>query len=313
MEDYFVADSGTYSPTCSSSSDGGILTQTCTLSENMITGEGNYLVNQTLLNSATDLNLTALFSTNVPNQGLVLSMNPIFATANLGMTLPSCNPCHIFVTNGLHDGNFGSECVGAGCATSLESGIRGADTLCQAEATTNNIAGIYKAIILASTRYPCDASGECGASHMSNWVINSNTVYQNLLDEVVGTSTANYVLPQLTWPSYADGTTTNGDPVFTGISVGRVNAGQTDIDAWSPFNINSSVPGYSLQNCNDWTSADVSIQAVSAAPSGFFGTNGDALNWYAGWGNGSSYYVYSQWLNSAQVCDNTYALICAQQ
>ena len=83
MESYLL--SGVYSSTCSSSATAGILTQTCNLSENQLSGSGTYLVNQTLLNADTALNLTTLFSTNVPAQGLVISMNPIFAITDLGV------------------------------------------------------------------------------------------------------------------------------------------------------------------------------------------------------------------------------------
>jgi hypothetical protein len=70
----------------------------------MITGEGTYQVNQTLLNSVTDLTLTALFSTNVPNQGLALSMNPIFATANLGKQPPEYG--YAYITNSVLPGSI---------------------------------------------------------------------------------------------------------------------------------------------------------------------------------------------------------------
>ena len=310
MEDYFVTIPTLGDPTgCSYSSANGLITQTCIMGKNDPSLSVTYMVNQSLLNNDSDLTLTVLFSTD--NLSQIVAMNQIYATVNLGLVAP-CNPCHIFVTNGTHDGNLSQECSGAGCATSSESGILGADSICQAEARTNHIAGTFKAIVLSSTRYPCDASGECGDSHMSNWVIHANTVYENLAGGSVATSNGQYVLPQPTqWPSYADGTVINSDPLFTGISVGRVNAAKTDIDAWSPFDINSSVPGYSLQNCNDWTSTDG--MAVSAAPTSWFGTNGDASNWYAGYGNASSYYVFSQWVNSAQACGVRRSLICAQQ
>ena len=81
------------------------------------------------------------------------------------------------------------------------------------EAGTNHIAGTFKTVVLATTRYPCDASGECGASYMSDWVIHANTVYENLAGDLVATSSDQYVLPQPTdWPSYADGTAINSDP-----------------------------------------------------------------------------------------------------
>ncbi|MBX9866834.1 MAG: hypothetical protein K2Y14_07945, partial [Burkholderiales bacterium] len=157
MEDYAVADSGSYSPTCSSSSNSGILTQTCTLSENMITGEGTYQVNQTLLNSATDLTLTALFSTNVPNQGLVLSMNPIFAISNLGMS-PPVLPL-IFVTTATYKGGFILESANSSTPAPnplLTSGLAAGDYLCNLQAATDTTTypGSYKALLAGTNRVP---------------------------------------------------------------------------------------------------------------------------------------------------------------
>jgi hypothetical protein len=86
MEDYFIVPTrevGT-PDVCTSNYTNGILTQTCTLSSSELIGEGTYQVNQTLLNASTGLNLTALFSTNALEQGLIVSMNPIFAISNLG-------------------------------------------------------------------------------------------------------------------------------------------------------------------------------------------------------------------------------------
>ena len=86
MDDYSVADSGSYSPTCSSSSTGGVLIQGCTLSENMVTGSGTYTVNQAKLNPTTDLILSVSYDNNAASAGLTVSMTPLSDTANLGKT-----------------------------------------------------------------------------------------------------------------------------------------------------------------------------------------------------------------------------------
>lgn len=311
MEDYFVSLVGTPSA-CSSNSTDGIMTQTCTLSANQLTGSMTYQVSQTLLNESTDVFLTTIFSNNAANGGLIVSMNPLSIVSNLGVILP-CNPCSIFVTNNTYNGNLSRACTGANCSTSSESGILGADAICQTEANSHNIRGKYKAVLLSDNRYPCDANGVCDESHMSNWVIHANTAYNNLANTLVATSNAQAVLPQLSvWPSYADGSAIpNQSVIYTGISVGRVNLAKTDIDAWSPFDINNSVSGYTANNCKNWTSDSPSDSAICAYTSSWFATSGDALGWYAGWGN--TPYAFSQWVNSSNSCAGRLPLICVQQ
>ena len=92
-----------------------ILTQTCTFSKNQSSGSATYLVNQILFNPDTDLTLTALFDTNLPRKGLVLSGNPISATANLGKLLSyayitnySDNPVSTCIANDARDSELTS-------------------------------------------------------------------------------------------------------------------------------------------------------------------------------------------------------------
>jgi hypothetical protein len=247
MEDYAVADSGSYSPTCSSSSENGILTQTCTLSENMITGEGTYQVNQTLLNSVTDLNLTALFSTNVPNQGLVLSMNPIFATANLG-TLEQI----YFASNGLvgYDGNLLAQAQARAAlpgqpAFTGTTGVAGADYLCNTDESKPTLpSGVqYKAMLAAENERqacpvgyydtPCDTT----AGNNIDWVMTPFTNYINTQNGLIGA--------------------TNGAGVFTFNTTNFIalpRTGMTEGRAWSGIATVgwATSPGLA---CNNWTSS----------------------------------------------------------
>lgn len=230
-----------------------------------------------------------------------------------------CNPCHSFMTVGTYSGNLSSHCTGASCLNLVESGIRGADVICQNEAKNYNITGVYKALVLSEQRYPCDASGSCSESHQQNWVIYANTTYKNLLESTIGVSNDKYTLPDPSTyvPTYAAGTIINKnlDTVifFMGISVGYVNDNETDIDAWSPFNINNNVSGYSANNCNNWTSDDAVNQGGCGYSSGWFGTNGNANNWYAGWGNPSPNYTFNTWMNSSNSCASKQNLVCVQQ
>lgn len=235
------------------------------------------------------------------------------------ITVVPCNPCNSFITVGTYNGNLSSHCTDASCQNSPESAIKGADMICQNEAKLYNQRGVYKAVVLSSNRYPCDASGECGESHMQNWVIYANTPYKNLAESIIGISTTKYVLPDPSTyvPTYADGTIINkiSDTVifFMGISVGHVNDVKTDIDGWSPFNINGTVSGYTVNNCNDWTSDDNSLLGGCGYSSGWFITNSSADNWYAGWGNPSPSYVSNTWMNSSNACGSQLNLLCVQQ
>ena len=83
MEDYFVTLPGVgMSDGCTLSSENGVLTQRCIMGKDNLSMSATYMVNHTLFDASTDLILTTLFSTDQLSQ--IVSMNPIFTTANLG-------------------------------------------------------------------------------------------------------------------------------------------------------------------------------------------------------------------------------------
>ncbi|MBX9866496.1 MAG: hypothetical protein K2Y14_06235, partial [Burkholderiales bacterium] len=159
MEDYFIT-----LPTqpndpygCSSSSANGILTQTCTLGASALAESATYLLNQTLLNASTDLILSALFSSNSSDLGLVLSMNPIFAISNLWMSPPV--PPLIFVTTATYKGGFILESANTSTPAPnplLTSGLAAGDYLCNLQASTDTTTypGSYKALLAGTNRVP---------------------------------------------------------------------------------------------------------------------------------------------------------------
>ena len=224
MEDYAVANSGAYSPTCASSVDSGILTQTCTLSQDTPSGEGTYQVNQTLLNTQTDLTLTALFGTNVPNQGLILSMNPIFAISNLGMSPPV--PPLIFVTIATYEGGFILEFANSSTPAPnplLTNGLAAGDYLCNLQAATDTTTypGSYKALLAGTNRIPGG----------SDWVLQANKSYINQSGDIIATTDADAKLPA---------TLTN--PIASAANM-----------VWSGFDSNWGVSDY---NCGTWASGN---------------------------------------------------------
>ena len=98
MEDYASSAAPVYSPTCSSSVTDGIREQGCTLSENQLFGTATYMVNQALLNNESDTILTASFSTNAVEHGLIVSMDESSDIANLGMAAPTFS--YAYIVNG---------------------------------------------------------------------------------------------------------------------------------------------------------------------------------------------------------------------
>ena len=224
MEDYAVANSGAYSPTCASSVDSGILTQTCTLSQDTLSGEGTYQVNQTLLNTQTDLTLTALFGISVPNQGLILSMNPIFAISNLGMSPPV--PPLIFVTIATYEGGFILEFANSSTPAPnplLTNGLAAGDYLCNLQAATDTTTypGSYKALLAGTNRIPGG----------SDWVLQANKSYINQSGDIIATTDADAKLPA---------TLTN--PIASAANM-----------VWSGFDSNWGVSDY---NCGTWASGN---------------------------------------------------------
>jgi hypothetical protein len=226
MENYLI--SGVYSPTCSSSSMNEILTQTCTLSENQLSGSGTYMVNQTLLNPDTDLTLTALFDTNLPEQGLVLSVNPIYATANLGL---APFPNYVFVVDsGVTSGI--TQCIAdpntgeiSNCNLALNSGFANPRQITlhnNFAYVTNTTGSVSKCPLTYNGIDTCTNAGS-GLSNVNGIIFNDNYVYITSL-----TDTANTI--QRCLVSNSDGSLSNCSTVQT----------YTALDELSGMTINNS-------------------------------------------------------------------------
>lgn len=280
--------------------------------------------NESVINvTPTVCHLTATTTCEVTIMGIKAGSSNFTASAvgynsqtSESITVAPCNPCNSFITVGTYNGNLSSHCTDASCQNSAESGIKGADMICQNEAKLYNQSGVYKAVVLSSNRYPCDASGECGESHMQNWVIYANTPYKNLAESIIGISTTKYVLPNPTNPFTSTDSSIITDNVifFNGILVGHLNNSATDIDGWSPFNINGAVPDYTLNNCNDWTESSFDTFGVAGYSTGFFGSSGSPNNWYAGWHvPPPDYFVFNVYMNSSNACGSQLNLLCVQQ
>ncbi|MBP7781420.1 MAG: DUF1554 domain-containing protein, partial [Burkholderiales bacterium] len=253
MEDYYVG-GAPYSTTsgCSlSHGDDGILTQTCNMIEapSLVPNyQGiTYMVNQTLLNADTALNLTALFSSGVSQQGGILSMNPIFATANLG-TLEQI----YFASNGLvgYDGNLLAQAQARAAlpgqpAFTGTTGVAAADYLCNTDESKPALpsGAQYKAMLAVEnerqacpvgyTDTPCDTS----AGNNIDWVMTPFTNYINTQNSLIGA--------------------TNGAGVFTFNTTNFIalpRTGMTDGRAWTGIATVgwATAPGVA---CDNWTSS----------------------------------------------------------
>lgn len=166
--------------------------------------------------------MTTLFSTNVPNQGLVLSMNSIFAISNLGMTPPV--PPLIFVTTATYKGGYILESANTSTPAPnplLTSGLAAGDYLCNLQASTDTTTypGSYKALLAGTNRVPGG----------SDWVLQANKSYINQSGDIIATTDADAKLPA---------TLTN--PIASAAN-----------EVWSGFDSNWGVSDY---NCGTWAS-----------------------------------------------------------
>ena len=224
MEDYLVpVSSDPYSPTCASDSSNGALTQSCTLSQNMLLGTGTYLVNQSSLNPNTDLILNAEFSTNVVNYEQVLSLNTT-ASANLGTAAPV--PSLIFVTTATYKGGFILESANNSSPAPnplLTNGLAAGDYLCNLQAATDTTTypGSYKALLAGTNRIPGG----------SDWVLQANKSYINQSGDIIATTDADAKLPA-----------TLTHPIASAAN-----------EVWSGFDSNWGVSDY---NCGTWASGN---------------------------------------------------------
>ena len=269
MEDYFVAGQGVNSPTCASSSVNGVREQTCTLSDAQLTGSVTYAVNQTLLNSSTDLDLTALFTNDASDNGLIVSMNPLFAIANLGKAPPPL----IFVTTATYKGGYILESANNSSpapSPALTSGLAAGDYLCNLQAATNTTTypGTYKALLAGANRVPGG----------SDWVLKANQPYKNQRGYTIGTTDANAKLP----------------------AVLNFSIGNDDDLVWSGFDADW---GVSNNNCGTWASGNAgngTYGAVSALA--YFNENGSGYLYTDEGGDPGTINCYSQGNASRLYC-----------
>jgi hypothetical protein len=228
--------------------------------------------------------------------------------------IPFTLPSFIFLVGA--DSNMNQYCTAGSCATDPESGIHGADALCQESATNANLSGTFKALLVSSTRYPCDANGQCGGNSASDWVLKPNYTYVNTARGTFGTTNSNGVFLGDTEYSnmyYADGTTSaNGEEFFDGINAGLFTP--QDVTGWAYANVNNSVTGYVDMTCNDWRLND---SGITAAAAGNLNATWAAQPPYtlSGWQGTTTLYdasFYAPWQYNSS-CESGGYMLCVQQ
>lgn len=162
---------------------------------------------------------------------------------------------YIFITSYAYNGNLG--------------GVSGADIKCSTAARNSGTATInkldFKAVLVSSTRYPCDYTGNCGGNYAYNWPLLPNTPYLN----PDGTQSANLitngnsVFPQprnsrTRLLDEAGNTTTSLIYFWSGIqSIFTAPTDRANITGWAYENVNPASAGRwgsYLSNCEQWTS-----------------------------------------------------------
>jgi 6-phosphogluconolactonase (cycloisomerase 2 family) len=237
--------------------------------------------------------------------------------------IPFTLPSFIFGVGATNGTNFNQYCTSGSCATDPESGIHGADALCQDSATTAGRSGIYKALLVSSTRYPCNASGQCGGDASQGWVLRPNYTYVNTALGPFGTTNSNGVFSsnlQVNAFYYADGVTNfltgpSNSQFYDGIGSGLFTS--NDVIGWANANVNGTESLYINGTCNDWRDTTGSFATVGGI-SGFSSTY-PATGWISSnmltYGGGGGYATYTMWQYGAN-CDagvSYGAILCVQQ
>ena len=328
MEDYFTATPGA-SGGCSAVSESGTMVQTCTLSVSGSTASAGltYDVDITLFGSES-LVLNSQFS--LATGGTTVSMSPLFSATNLGIA-PAGKI--IFVTANAYSGNLesGGGVAFAGSIPGIPaaSGVQGGDAICQYEASQAGLPGTYTALLVSSTRYPCNGSGVCGESGASDWHVRSSQTYVTTddLQTVILTSDPNgifennYAQNQIKTPS-GSSLATNVWSGINGILTGSTVDSASSITGWSYANNSATWTGgawdqYADDTCSDWTSSsgNVVIGDTGNDPDSNFSTAG--LNIYAGYSSPNANDLVanhpSRWVTNISSCNNASGLICIQQ
>ncbi len=224
----------------------------------------------------------------------------------------------IFMTKNLYNGNLG--------------GTTGADQLCQSEAynapNTKIPAGLsFKALIVTSGRYPCDASGSCGDTHAKDWVLYKNESYYNSDGSLFNSVNGNLVF---------DGTEskfqyTNGVVdsqrymIWTGIQSIHSNSSSSDIDAWAYADANPSGDSknyalYSPNTCNDYTSSDTSLNSSVGSTGVNPGSRSGAVpgstwgNYFVFLDSNQTTFIHNTWnFGYYMDCSSSLHLICVSK
>ncbi len=165
----------------------------------------------------------------------------------------------IFITHNFYTGNLKDAGGGA-------TGEAGADAICQAEAYESDSvipSGLtFKALIVTSSRYPCDSTGNCGGSAAADWPLNAGDSYLNPDLTPFNTVNLNYVFDGSNphFESISGSYALNGRGFWTGIQSILSNDSGTDIAGWAYADANPTQDSVTyndyLYNCNDFTSAE---------------------------------------------------------
>lgn len=79
------------------------------------------------------------------------------------------------------------------------NGVSAADVICNSEAKKTgsliNKKAVFKALLIASNRYPCNSNGVCGMSGFNDWTVQPDTTYTTVGNNGKITSNVNGVFP----------------------------------------------------------------------------------------------------------------------
>lgn len=230
-------------------------------------------------------------------------------TSDIRFTVPAV-PSNkiIFATATSYTGNLNS--------------VDGADTRCQAAADSANLSGLYKAVLLASTRYPCDATG-CGSSHSHDWPVSPSTPYVTttgsdfMTSDSHGIFATNFTQGTLLTES---GSASNGyfwmgiNYITTGLTTGFTSP----LVAWY-YTAPTGATANTAHNCSDWQDdAHANAGWVGDSSSNTYTTDGTTVS--------TSYYTadayqlgpmgsgLSRWdTGLSPDCATSMPIVCVQQ
>lgn len=185
--------------------------------------------------------------------------------------------------------------------------------------------------MVASNRYPCDQTGNCGGNYSDDWPLLPNTPYLNP-DGTQGANlitNGNAVFPQPSHSRTSLRTEVGGSPpptyFWSGIqSIYTAPADSADITGWAYYNVNvDSETNWNsyLSNCGQW----MSTSTPSPQSKGSVGLNGNSsfANAHVVEGIWGNYYyqldsppanvaVLSTWtVANSFLCTQHHPIVCA--